>query len=97
MIRLSKKDFRRWLVKRKRVIVGVAESPCGCAFHGYLKWRGARSIRIQIKNRLVDGKFHRHNQWQRDFQIEAMKLEGELDVIGLRGREALAVLDGLDL
>lgn len=95
MIRLTRKDFRRWLFRNRRVVVGIAENPRKCPFCRYLKWKGARFVNIQVSHRWVDGHRNQHTKWQREFQREAMRKERELDVTGLRGREALAILDGL--
>lgn len=96
VIRLTKKGFRFWLFDNRRVIVGIADKPNACPFCCYLKSRGAKRVRIMIAHRTVDGLVHQHNEWQRAFQHAAIDMERELDVRGLRGREALAVLDGLD-
>ena len=95
MIRLTKAGFRRWLEANLGAIVGVTEAPDNCPFCRYLKSCGAKRAAIQVSYRVVDGKRHKHSKWQRDFQHQAMYMERELDVIGLRGREALGVLDGL--
>ncbi len=93
MIRLAKKDFRRWLAKNQRVIVGDPDNPGLCPMCRYLKSRGAKRVFIDIGYRRVDGQMHEHCKWQRDFQKEAMRVQRLLKVVGLRGREALAILD----
>lgn len=93
MIRLTKKGFRAWLVKNQRVIVGLPEEPDNCPICRYLKSEGAKKVLIQIGYRLIDGESHTHCKWQRRFQRKSMQLQRELDVVGLRGREALGILD----
>lgn len=96
MIRLTKTGFRQWLVKNKKVIVGKPDKPMDCPFCRFLKSKGAKEVRVpDIRYRVVDGQIHEHNLWQRVFQIKAINMETELGVIGLRGREALQVLDEL--
>lgn len=96
MIRLTRKDFRRWLWRHRRVIVGRPAEARQCPICRYLKSCGAKFVRIGIVSRTVDGQRHHHSKWQRDFQYKAIALERKLDVTGLRGQEALDILDGLD-
>ena len=95
MIRLVKQDFRAWLLKNRKVLVGRPEDFKHCPFCNFLKSKGAKKVSIHISHRIVDGKAHVHSQWQKDFQINAIKQQRSLDVIGLRGSEALQVLDEL--
>ena len=96
MIRLTKTGFRNWLVKNRRVLVGRPNEPSDCPFCQYLKSEGAKYVRVpRIGFRVVDGENHAHNKWQREFQKDAFLMERQLDVIGLRGQEALQVLDEL--
>ncbi len=96
MIRLVRKDFRRWLLKNKRILVGEPDDVKKCPFCKYLKSKGATTVTTRVHHRIVDGSIHGHSKWQREFQTHAMKLQKDLDVIGLRGREALQVLDVLN-
>ena len=96
MIRLTKRGFRLWLVRNRKVLVGQSDNNSNCPFCRYLKSLGARRVYIPVVGyRIVDGRMHDHNKWQRDFQNAAIRMEQELDVVGLRGREALQVLDEL--
>lgn len=95
MIRFYKRDFRAWLVEKQRVMVGLPSEIKKCPVCNFLRSRGAKTVEVQITHRRVDGQRHEHNKWQRDFQKKAMKLQRDLDVIGLRGRECLAILDEL--
>lgn len=95
MIKLYKRDFRAWLVEKQPVMVGLASDNRKCPICNFLRSRGAKKVEVQISYRRVDGHRHEHNKWQRDFQRQAMKLQRDLDVIGLRGRECLTILDEL--
>ena len=96
MIRLTRVDFRRWLVRNRKVIVGLPDDLEDCPMCRYLKSRGAKKIWMTFGYRVVDGRSHNNGvKWQREFQRQAVRLERELDVIGLRGQEALDVLDSV--
>lgn len=95
MIRLTKQGFRHWLIKNRKVIVGRPEEPKDCPFCRFLKSQGAKRVNIQIGHRIVDGGIHSHSAWQRNFQKKAIRRQKELDVIGLRGGEALYVLNSV--
>lgn len=96
MIRLAKKEFRHWLMKNRKVLVGEPNEKAKCPFCLYLKWRGAKKVCVPtVGYRIVDGQIHEHNKWQRDFQRLAMRKQRELDVIGLRGGEAIDILDSV--
>ena len=93
MIRLTRAGFRRWLAKNRGKIVGFPESHHYCPMCKYLRSEGAKNVYLDIKWRRADGDTYTHSKWQRDFQRLAMRRQRELDGVGLRGREALQVLD----
>lgn len=96
MIRLTKTGFRQWLVMNRKVFVGQPNKMRSCPFCRYLKSRGLEKVSFPtVSCRIVGGKSILNNKWQRDFQRAAIDMERRLDVIGLRGREALQVLDEL--
>lgn len=96
MIRLTKTGFRQWLIKNRRVLVGRPSEIVNCPFCKYLKSKGAERVRIpDVRYRIMDGRKQANNKWQRDFQRQAMDMERRLDVIGLRGGEAIDILDSV--
>jgi len=96
MIRLTKTGFRQWLVKNRKVIVGRSGDIRDCPFCKYLRSRGVKKVSFPtVSCRIVGGKVLPNNKWQKAFQRQAMDMERRLDVHGLRGLEALQVLDEL--
>ena len=93
MIRLAKKDFRTWLNRNGGKIVGDPTNRTSCPFCRFLKASGAKKVVVLIANRVVDGQSHQHSKWQRAFQCRAIRMQKELNVFGLRGREALKAMD----
>ncbi len=92
MIQLDKRAFRNWLTSHQGQIVGNPNSPHRCPIARFLQARGGKDIHVEICERRVDGKIHQHIGWQQDFQVRAQELQKELNVTGLRGREALRAL-----
>lgn len=93
MIRIHQRDFRTWLQKNQGKIVGDASDVRGCPLCKFLKSKGAKHTNMQITCRTIDGERHDNSRWLREFQSNAMRLQKDLEVDGLRGHEALAALD----
>ena len=96
MIRLVKKDFRQWLRFNARTIVGDPTENSTCPLCRFLKSRGAKKVLMKFSARIVDGKLHDNSRWAVKFQKGAVELQRSLDVEGLRGREALQVIDSIN-
>lgn len=95
MIRLSKANFRRWLVENDGKIVGDPTETNTCPLCRFLKSYGAKKVNMNFSVRIVDGKSHQNIGWTRKFQRDAISLQHSFKVEGLRGREALRVLDSV--
>lgn len=95
MIRLTRAGFRRWLKKNEGKIVGPAESYTRCPMCKYLKSKGAVRVKMDIRQRRVDGQVYYHRGWQRRFQTKAMYYQDAYGFESLRGSEAIDILDSV--